>query len=94
MHRIARSTRAVGFIPYEISGHLQHPFEHFQRRWLGVTRMEPPCSDILIERTGELAFDSGEDTACLILEMGAVVHAGLDSIKRGSVHAASSVVSL
>ena len=41
----------------------------------------PPRADILVKRTGELAFEAGEDAACLILEMGTIVHGGRDAVE-------------
>lgn len=53
--------------------------------------MIPPCSDIQMERTGILAFELSED-ATVMLKMGAVVHAGPDTVKEDSVLAAPGVV--
>lgn len=53
----------------------------------------PPRLDIQMERTGILAFESSED-ATVMLKMGAVVHAGLDTVKEDSVHVAPGVVLL
>lgn len=55
--------------------------------------MVPPRSDIQMERTGILAFELSED-ATMMLIMGAVVHAGLDTVKEDSVHVAPGVVLL
>ena len=82
-HRVARGTRATGLIPQMQSCISQDSIEHFQRWGLGVidvATMVPPRSDIRVERTGELAFESGEDAACVVLEMGTIVHDVRDAV--------------
>ena len=82
-HRVARGTPAAGLIPQVQSCISQNSVEHFQRRWLGVIDVAttvPPRSDIRVERTGELAFESGEDAACVVLEMGTIVHDVRDAV--------------
>ena len=59
-----------------------------------MASMVSPRSDVEKERTGELAFESAEDAACLILEMGAVVHTGRDAVQRARAIASSRVVPL
>ena len=84
MYRVARGTPALGVIPHARSCIYQDIIEHFQRRRLGVIDVAsttvPSCSDIGVERTGELAFKSGEDAARLVLETGAIVHDVRDDI--------------
>ena len=59
-----------------------------------MATMVSPRSDIEKERTGKLAFKSAEDAARLVLEMGAMVHAGQDAVQSGCVAASSSIVLL
>lgn len=78
----------TGGIPYHEPRRAHDSIEHFQCGRLGVidetttTTTMPPRSDVFVERTGELAFQFGEDAACLVLEMGAVIHAGQDAIQQ------------
>lgn len=82
-HWIAPGIPAAGGIPYRPSYLSQYPIEHLQRGWLGVIGKHaagvPPRSDVEDECAGELAFESAEDAACLVSEMGAVIHAGRDA---------------
>ena len=82
-HRVARGTPAAGLVPQVQSCISQNSIEHFQRWWLGVIDVAttvPPRSDIGVERTGELAFESGEDAPCVVLEMVTIVHDVRDAI--------------
>ena len=82
-HRVGQGTPAAGLIPEVQSCVFQNPIEHFYRRRLGVidvAAMVPPRSDIRVQRTGEMAFEAGEDAAGVVLEMGTIVHDGRDAV--------------
>lgn len=57
-----------------------------------MATMVSPRSDIEEECTGKLAFESAEDAARLILEMGTMIHAGQDAVQSGCGVVASSIV--
>ena len=85
---MARGTPSAGLMPHVQSCISQNSIEHFQRWWLGVIDVAttvPPRSDIGVERTGELAFESGEDAACVVLEMGTIVHDVRDTVDAPAV---------
>lgn len=46
-----------------------------------TTSTVSPRSDIFVERAGELAFQFAEHAAGLVLEVGAMIHAGRDAIR-------------
>ena len=82
-HRVGQGTPAAGLIPKVQSCISQNPVEHFYRRRLGVIDVAatvPPRSDIRVQRTGEMAFEAGEDAACMVLEIGTIVHDGRDAV--------------
>lgn len=53
-----------------------------------TTTAMPPRSDVFDERAGDLALEFAEDAASLVLEVGAIIHAGRDAIQRGSLGSA------
>lgn len=80
-HRITRGAVVAGAYPYVPSCLAHYFIEHLVRWWLGVIDVPiktkvSPRSNVQMNRAGKLAFGFAEDGTSVILEMGAVVHAG------------------